>query len=321
MDIRSIATFQTIVRTGSFQQAAKELQYAQSTITKQIQNLEESLGVKLLERGKKLRLTRAGELFLTKSDRLLRDYYELEQTMGDLNDGAKGSVSVGIMEPAASYRIPVLLKQFATQYPEVDIHLRIHNSHMFNQLVSDGSVDFAICATPDSGLGTAFEPLYVEEIVLLLPESHPLAQREQITLTDLRHEQVLLTNTTCPFRRKLETALHENGGTPYRKVEIGNMAALKYYVQVDYGIAAVPKITVTPPPPGTVVRRIENLDDGLLTGLLIKRDTRLLGAAARKLAAFLSEQLGRLSESEASGETTVHSLLRGAPDDTSSVHA
>ncbi|CAI6082608.1 LysR family transcriptional regulator [Cohnella sp. JJ-181] len=296
MDIRGISTFQTIVRTGSFQKAAQELQYAQSTITKQIQNLEDSLGVKLLERGKKLRLTQAGELFIAKSDRLLRDYYELQQTMTDLNDGEKGSVNVGIMEPAASYRIPALLKRFAEAYPSVDVHLRIHNSHMFNQLVSDGSVDFAICATPDSGLGTTFEPLYVEDIVLLLPSAHSLAKRRRIQLSDLRGEQILLTNATCPFRRKLETALHERGGTPYRKIEIGNMAALKYYVQVDYGIAAVPRITVTPPPEGTIVRAIEDFDTGLTTGLLMKKDTRLLSAAARKLSAFLAAELGRLGE-------------------------
>ncbi|GAA3400209.1 LysR family transcriptional regulator [Paenibacillus hodogayensis] len=291
MDIRNIETFQIIVRTGSFQKAAEELKYAQSTVTKQIQNLESSLGVKLLERGKKIRLTHAGEVFMEKADQLIRNFHDLHQTMTDLNDGEKGTVSIGIMEPAASYRIPALLKKFAAQYPHVDISIKIHNSHMFNQMVSDGSVDFAICATPESGLGTTFEPLFMEEIVLLLPESHPLVGKKRISLNDLRDEHILLTNATCPFRRKLEIALHDNGGTPYRKIEIGNMAALKYYVQVQFGIAAVPSITVVPPPEGTVVRRIEDLNTGLVTGLLIKKDTELLGAAARRLVSFVRQEL------------------------------
>jgi Transcriptional regulator len=299
MDIRGIATFQTIVRTGSFQNAAKELQYAQSTVTTQIQNLEDSLGVKLLERGKKLRLTQAGEVFLEKADKLIRDFQDLQQTMTDLTDGEKGTVNIGIMEPTASYRIPALLKNFTSLYPNVEIHLKIHNSHMFNQMVSDGTVDFAICATPESGLGTTFDPLFVEEIVLLLPHDHPLAKKKRVYLNDLRNEQILLTNATCPFRRKLEISLHEHGGTPYRKIEIGNMAALKFYVQVQYGIAAVPKITVTPPPANTVLKTIENLDAGLITGLLVKKDTKLLSAAALKLSSYLKQELGMLAGSGA----------------------
>ncbi|MEK3724475.1 LysR family transcriptional regulator [Paenibacillus sp. FSL H8-0034] len=298
MDIRNIATFQIIVKTGSFQKAAEELKYAQSTVTKQIQNLESDLGVKLLERGKKIRLTHAGEVFIEKADQLIRNYHDLQQTMTDLNDGEKGTVSIGIMEPTASYRIPGLLKKFTSIYPNVEINIKIHNSHMFNQMVSDGTVDFAVCATPESGLGTTFEPLFNEEIVLLLPQSHPLVKKKHITLGDLQNEQVLLTNSTCPFRRKLEISLHENGGTPYRKIEIGNMASLKYYVQVQYGIAAVPKITVTPPLEGTVVRKLENLDAGLITGLLIKKDTKLLSAAARKLASFIRQELKLLDRAE-----------------------
>ncbi|UKS25672.1 LysR family transcriptional regulator [Paenibacillus sp. HWE-109] len=295
MDIRGIATFQVIVRTGSFQQAAKELKYAQSTVTKQIQNLEDDLGVKLLERGKSIRLTHAGEVFIKKADQLIRDFYDLQQTMTDLNDGEKGTVNIGIMEPTASYRIPMLIKEFAALYPNVEINIKIHNSHMFNQMVSDGTVDFAICATPESGLGTNFEPLFVEEIVLLLPKVHPLSKKKRVYLSDLQNEHILLTNATCPFRRKLETSLHEKGATPYRKIEIGNMAALKYYVQVQYGLAAVPMITVTPPPEGTVLKRIENLDGGLITGLLIKKDTELLSAAARKLASYLRQELSMLA--------------------------
>lgn len=76
------------------------------------------------------------------------------------------------------------------------------------------------------------------------------------------------------------------------------MASLKYYVQVQYGIAAVPKITVTPPLEGTVVRKLENLDAGLITGLLIKKDTKLLSAAARKLASFIRQELKLLDRAE-----------------------
>jgi len=298
MDIQTIATFLVIVKQGSFQGAAAELKYAQSTITKQIQNLERELNVKLFERGKKIRLTYAGETLLQKAERLIHDYTEIQQSMSELSDGENGVVTIGIMEPTASYRLPPLIKQFNKRYPNVEICIKIHNSHMFNHMVGEGSVDFAICASPESGLGTVFEPLFAEKTILLLPDSHHLVQKERIHIHDLRDELILLTNDNCPFRRRLELALHEGGGTPYRRMEIGNMAALKYYVQVEYGVAAVPQVTVCPPPEGTIIRQLENFDIRLTTGLLMKKDKQLMSAAARKLADFLRQELGKLSVPE-----------------------
>ena len=72
MDLKSVKTFETIARLGSFQKAADELKYVQSTVTMQIQKLESDLGVKLFERGRKIQLTEAGRVFFEKADLLLK---------------------------------------------------------------------------------------------------------------------------------------------------------------------------------------------------------------------------------------------------------
>ncbi len=291
MDIRNIKTFQTIIRLGSFQRAAEELQYGQSTVTMHIQKLESDLGVKLLERGKKLTLTEAGRLFHQNADLLLKDYDYLQASMDELVKGDAGIIRLGVMEPTASYRLPQLLGPFLRQHPKVKISIHIGNTTVLGQMLHEGSIDMAICSTPNTGLDHSFEPLFIERLALLVPETHSLASKSSIRLRDLQHEHLLITNSQCPYRQKLENALLENGGSPYSGMEIGNMAALKYYVQADFGIAVVPVISATPTPQGTVLKAIDDLDSGLVTGLLRKMNASTFSLATESLVEIFRKEL------------------------------
>ncbi|MGG1598305.1 LysR family transcriptional regulator [Paenibacillus naphthalenovorans] len=291
MDLRTIKTFQTIVKLGSFQRAAEELKYVQSTITMHIQKLESDLGVKLLERSKKVCLTEAGRLFHEKADLLLKDYEYLQSAMTEWIQGEAGVVRLGVMEPAASYRLPKILAPFMERYPKVQISIQIGNTYVLREMLIEGKIDLAICSVPDTGLGTTFEPLFAEKVALLVPKQDDLAGKHEIYLKDLRGKRLLLTTTICPYRKKLEAALLEKGGSPYFGIEISTMSALKYYVQANFGIAVVPIITVTPPPEGTVLKPIHDLDTGLVTGILLKSDYKALGSAGEKLISTLRDGL------------------------------
>ncbi|MEC0226103.1 LysR family transcriptional regulator [Paenibacillus alba] len=291
MDIRNIKTFQTIIKLGSFQRAAEELQYGQSTVTMHIQKLEGDLGVKLLERGKKLKLTEAGRLFHQNADMLLKDYDFLHTSIAELIQGEAGIVRIGVMEPTASYRLPSILGPFLQQHPKVKVSIQIGNTTILGQMLNEGSIDLAICSTPDTGIENTFEPLFNEELALLVPDTHPLAVKEVIHLRDLQNENILITNSLCPYRQKLESSLLEKGGSPYAGMEIGNMAALKFYVQANFGIAVVPVITAMPNPEGTVLKKIQDLDSGLVTGMLRKTSGSSFSTAAEKLISLLREEL------------------------------
>src|SRR4051812_8762312 len=113
MDLRHLVTFQSVVKHDSFVRAADELQYAQSTVTLHIQQLESELGVKLFaRRGKKVRLNEAGRAFMEQAEQILAQVGTLKQSMLDLGQGEAGYVRVGAIEPAASRRLPALLVPF-----------------------------------------------------------------------------------------------------------------------------------------------------------------------------------------------------------------
>ena len=182
MDLKTIKTFKTIVKLGSFQRAAEELNYAQSTVTMHIKSLEAELNVILLERGKKLQLTEAGRLLNEKGDLLLKGFNSLQNAMADLVHGESGFIRLGVMEPTASFRIPAILAPFIKKFPKIQLSIQIHSSKALMEMVRKDEVDLALCTAPEMSIGTMFQPLFQEEVGLLVPESHPLAEKEYVRL-------------------------------------------------------------------------------------------------------------------------------------------
>ncbi|MED4905747.1 LysR family transcriptional regulator [Parageobacillus thermoglucosidasius] len=268
MDLRTIKTFKTVVKYGSFQRAAEELNYAQSTVTTHIKNLEDELGVTLLKRGKTLQLTEAGRLLSEKGEFLLKGFENLQSSLQELVQGESGIIRIGVMEPTASYRLPPLLASFRKKYPKIQLNIQIHSSQSLVEMVMKDEVDLAICPAPETATNTVFDPLFSEEVVLLVPVEHHLSQKETIYLENLKNEQLLMTSSSCPFRNNLEKKMIELGINPVYGIEISNMLALKHYVQSSLGIAVVPRITVNNPPEGTVIKPIADFRKGLTVGIL-----------------------------------------------------
>ncbi|MEH6942289.1 LysR family transcriptional regulator [Bacillus sp. JJ722] len=268
MDLKTIKTFKTIVRLGSFQRAAEELNYAQSTVTMHIKSLESELGVLLLERGKKLQMTEAGRLLNEKGDLLLKDFENLQHSMEDLVHGESGQIRLGVMEPAASYRVPLVLASFIEKFPKVQLRVQVQCCKVLSEMVKNDEVDIALCTAPEMDQDFNFEPLFSEEVVLLVPAFHRLTKFDRILLRNLEGEKLITTNTHCPFRRNLEKQMIEVGINPDYKLEVSDMLAIKHYVQFDFGIAIVPLIAVTPPPAGTVIRTIEDFRSELKIGFI-----------------------------------------------------
>jgi DNA-binding transcriptional LysR family regulator len=272
MDIRALKTFQTVVRLGSFQQAAEELKYAQSTVTMQIQKLESELGVQLFERGKKIRLTEAGRILNRQVTYILNDIEQLRQTMVDIQSGETGNIRIGCMEPTASLRLPDILAQFCKERPKVQVTLEIGNTVTITERVYSGDLDIGICTAPDTDFGLKFEPLFAEELVLLVPITHPLATKEEIIAKDLRGERLVITGKNCAYRRKLEKLLLEKGNNVYPIIQTGSIELIKRLVQAGCGIGIIPQVSVSSPPSGTVIKSVQDLELGVTIGILHRFD-------------------------------------------------
>jgi DNA-binding transcriptional LysR family regulator len=292
MDLKAIKTFHLIAKYESFIRAAEELNYSPSAVTMQIRKLETDLGVMLIERGKPFRLTEAGRLFREQSLPLIRHMEQLQAIMSDWDKGEAGHVRLGVTEPAASRRLPGLLKIFLERHPNIRISVDVADTPTLVDRVLRGDADLALCTSPDAGEELYYEALFREPFAVLLPEHHPLVRKSAVDARDFREHRLLVTGAACPYRRKLEMTLQDAGNVPTDVMEIGSMPALKHYVACGLGIALVPEILLEPLPVGTVVRPLgEGLTLDMTFGLLYPKTGSPFSRAADRLYRFLRENL------------------------------
>lgn len=292
MDFKTLKTFQMIVKHNSFHRAAQEMNYVQSTVTMQIQKLESDLGIQLIERnGKKFRLTEAGRLFHDQSMQIVKRMEQLQTSLSVMKSGEAGCIRIGVTEPTASYRLPGILKDFMTTSPNIRISIEISNTPTLCELLNKEEIDFAISSAPILESGFYFEPLFQEEFVALMPEDHPIAQKEWIELEDLRGDRLLITSATCPYRKKLEMVLQDQGNVTLETMEIGSMSALKFYVEHGFGIALVPKVMVENDTKGTTVKKIHGSLIHMTIGIMCKESAYPMQLARQKLYQSLKHHL------------------------------
>lgn len=277
-----IRTFQTIVKLGSFQKAAEALQYSQPTVTMHIKKLEEEVGIDLLVRGKTITMTEAGRLFYERADRMLKEYESLCAAIEDFRQGEAGLVRIGGSEPWVSQFIPSLLPAFVEKHPQVQISVLNGTSNKLSEMLADDLIDFAVCTEPEPNLQVDFKPLHKEPMAVLVPESHPLANKPEISVKELRNEKFLMTMGNCPIRVKVESIIAEQI-TEHQSIEVANINSLKYYVQANLGIALAPIVAIYPEIPLTRFKQVVDLQEGFQVGILKKRCGPPQGKAVLRL--------------------------------------
>jgi len=202
MELRQLATFSTLAHTLSFTRAATLLNYAQSSVTAQIQALEEELGTRLFNRlGRRVTLTDAGQRFLSYAERVLALVDEGRNAVSNAEEMA-GTLTIGAPETLCTYRLPALLHAYRQRYPAVRLSYHPTPVADLRKRVSDGELDVAfvmeeLCASAS----LAAETLIAEPVVVVIAADHPLAQLTSVSPNDLRGVDVLLTEGGCSYRR------------------------------------------------------------------------------------------------------------------------
>jgi DNA-binding transcriptional LysR family regulator len=242
MDPRTLATFQTAARTLSFTRAAAELNYAQSSITAQMKNLEADLGATLFRRlGNRLELTEPGRRFQGYADRLL---LLMEEAKGAVRgQAAEGLVRFTAAETLCTYRLPPVLAAFAARHPDVRLQFVPLPVREFKRQLLDGALAAAfVLEEPFAHAGLEVRLLRREPVGVYAAPSHRLAGADAVTALDLVGEQCLLTDSGCSYRNQFEHALIAAGAHPATRLEFQSIEAIKRCVELGMGIAPLPEV-------------------------------------------------------------------------------
>lgn len=184
--------FVKTVEKGSFTRAAQDLNYAQSSISKMVADLEKEWGMILLERGKSgVHLTSAGEQLLPFLRNLLSDYHELESQICRMNGIETGTVRVGTFSSVSIHWLPHIFAKLQNDFPGIEYEVLLGDYDEVEQWIREGRVDCGFLRLPTkSELDTIF--LKQDEYKVILPAGHDLAEKKTIPAEDLNGLPFLL---------------------------------------------------------------------------------------------------------------------------------
>lgn len=277
MEFLQLRSFVEVVRQGSFTKAAKTLHATQSTISKQVAQLEQRLGVLLLERnGPNLRLTDAGTLVLRRADELLRLRQDLYSELDDLSQLARGELRLGLPLLGGEVMFAELFAAYRQRYPNIVVRLFEGGSKLMEEALLRGELDIGGSLTPNDP-ALAFQPFCNEPLDVLLPEAHELAGCDGIALAQLKDAPFLLYQQSFTLNDRLLLACRQAGFTPREVGRSGQADFLAALVAAGQGVVLLPRI---------VARTLER--PGLRRVPLVEPDLRWDIAFVWRQGAYLS---------------------------------
>ncbi|MFT9848928.1 LysR family transcriptional regulator [Aneurinibacillus sp. REN35] len=245
MELRHLHTFKVAAEVKGFTKAADILSYAQSSVTAQIQALEEELGMKLFDRlGKKVLLTSAGEKLLPYAQQMIELHDAAVQALTTSTVPA-GTLTIGAPESLAAFRLPAIIREYTKRYPQVKITLRPGVCWELRGLARSGELDVVFLLEPETTEhDLEIQTLVMEKMAIISPPDHPLTKRQSITGEDLKEETLLHTEPGCSYRTLFERHLNSCGVFPASDLEFWSIEAIKNCVMSGLGLSFLPWITV-----------------------------------------------------------------------------
>lgn len=293
MEIKSLQTFKKILETGSFQNAARALNYAQSTVTFQIRQLESELGVKLFEKiGHRMELTQAGHAVLPLVDKVLEAHNELLSFTND-SERLRGTLRIALPESLMTYRIQPVLKRFKELAPEVKLSLKVMNCFAIYEQAR--SMDADIVLHYDVGQYPASfvtQTLCTYPLALVCSPMLDEKERDFISANQYKSISHIQNDPNALFLKLFDAYLSERHIVLNSRLDVWSIEAIKNCVLSNLGVALLPRFTVQ-----------KELDEGLMseiktvmpecsiTAIYAYRKTKWVSPAMKLFLSLLKEHL------------------------------
>lgn len=260
MTFSQLEIFVVVAELSGFTLAAQQLGISQSAVSHALKKLEEDLGVSLVERNKsKADLTAAGLRLLPRAREILGLSETIRQEAADIQGLQLGSLRIGSFGPTSSLRLlPKILEVYRQRFPNIEVRIDEGNDQQVVQWLQERRVDIGFVVLPDERFDTF--PLIDDQLVALIPKSHPLALKEKITLTDLCHVPFILTQAgSAQIIHRQFAAENLTPNIRYRTTQLISTIAL---VSNGEGVALVAELALPDRLPNDqyVVRHLASVD-------------------------------------------------------------
>ena len=248
-DIRRLALLVEVVEQGSITAAAELMMYTPSAVSQQLRKLEQEVGQPLLNRRSRgVVPTEAGQILAGHARKIIGQMRAAQSDLDQIAGLKRGSLTVGTFPTLAGSFLPLVIRAFKKRYPAIGLSLR---SARFDDLVSDlQSGVTGLCLLWDypwnrfQDDSIRITEVFQESTVLLVSRSHPLADRDEIRMEELRKESWIVRAEAHPVVEVLQRSAHEAGFEPTIGFLANDYQEAQAMVSVGMGVAMVPKTAV-----------------------------------------------------------------------------
>ncbi|PYO15522.1 MAG: hypothetical protein DMD75_02505 [Candidatus Rokuibacteriota bacterium] len=246
IQLAHLQTLATVARHGNFSRAARELRLTQPAVSMQVRQLEQELGLALLERvGKRTYTTKAGELLLAHAGRAMRELERGLELVQQLRGIVAGRIRLGTSASFSIYLLPSALRRFRARYPQTELVVVTGNAPEITRAVVANELDVGIVSLPVRERELAVSALHRDELVAIGPPGRRWPRR-RATPAELAREPLILFERGATLRRVIDDWFQRGGATPASPMELGNTEAIKKLVESGLGLSVTSSFAARP---------------------------------------------------------------------------
>lgn len=243
ISLQQLEALREIVETGSFTRAAAGLFITQPSLTKQIKNLEEYIGTKVINRKHTgVTLTPEGKVLYDYARRMLRMREEAHEKILTLRDHAAGHIFAGASSIPATYLLPAVISQLRKKSPGIRVHLQTMDSEEARLSILNDQAEIGFIGKEIHDRKLNIEPLWKDRIVLAVAGGHPWSQKKSIGLDEIAVEPFIVRENGSGTRETIEQHLQEakNGLSRFNiACEMGSSEAVKEAIIAGLGVSLI----------------------------------------------------------------------------------
>jgi LysR family transcriptional activator of glutamate synthase operon len=244
MELRQLRYLVALAEERNFTRAAAREHVAQPALSQQIRRLEDELGLAVVERTtRRAALTGAGELLVDRARRILAELDAAKTELDGLRGVQTGHLSIGAMHTMGPVDLSLALAVFHKRHPDVELTVREQSSEEMAEMLRVDELDLAFLSVTEriESHGLGLLQLVSEELVVLLPRTHPLAPRGEVQMADLANERFISFREGARLRELLVSAARQAGFEPRVTLESNESQRIRRLVAHELGVAILPR--------------------------------------------------------------------------------
>ena len=227
MELRHLRYFDALAEALNFTRAAQRLHVTQSTLSHQIRQLEDELGYPLFDRTtKKVAMTEAGEVLRSHMVPALQQIDRAVQALRDAPPSLQGSIRLGTTHSFNTRLVPQCVSTFLASAPTTHVSVAELSARNIVRGLTSAKLDLGVSYRPDDATGLWFEPLYNEELRLVVSNRHPMARRRRVRMVELHQARLVMLPAEFSTRLLLDECFEAAGATPVVAVELNSIAPM-----------------------------------------------------------------------------------------------